>query len=79
MLSFSAGVVAEPLMALTPDQPPEAVQLVAPVDDQVTFEVSPLLIVVGLAVKCTVGAVAELTVTVVDCLALPPRPVQVKA
>jgi hypothetical protein len=33
--------------------------------------------VLGLACKCTTGAVAAPTVTVSDCFALPPSPVQV--
>lgn len=76
VLALRAGVVAEPLIALVPDQPPEAAQLVALLDDQVTFEVCPLLMVVGDAEMLTVGN-GSLTETVVDCVALPPVPVQV--
>ena len=64
------------MMALAPDQPPEAVHTVALVEDQVKTALFPLAIVLGLAAKATVGA-AELTDTVVDCVAPPPVPVQV--
>ncbi len=66
----------EPLTALLPDQAPEAVQEVALVLDHVRVELAPLATVLGLAVKLTVGA-ADVTVTVADCAALPPAPVQV--
>ena len=73
---MSAPVDCEPLMALTPDQAPEAVQAVAFLDDQVKVALLPLVIVLGLAAKATVGA-GGVTDTVVDCVALPPAPVQV--
>ena len=66
----------EPLTALLPDQAPEAVHDVALVDDQLNVEAPPLAMVLGLAVKLTVGA-AAVTETVADCVALPPVPVQV--
>jgi hypothetical protein len=59
-----------------PLQPPEALQEVAFVDDQLNIEALPLAIVLGLAAKLTVGA-GEVTETVADCVALPPVPVQV--
>ena len=59
-----------------PLQPPEAVQDVAFVEDQVNVEVPPLATVLGLAVRVTVGA-GVVTETVADCAALPPAPVQV--
>jgi hypothetical protein len=65
----------EPLMALMPDQAPEAVQAVAFVDDQISDAALPLVIELGLALKLTVGA-ACLTDTVAVCAALPPGPVQ---
>ena len=72
--------VSEPLVALEPDQPPEAVQLLASVDDHVSVMFSPFLRLVGLVFSVTVGAVvaggAGLTVTVVLLFALPPVPVQ---
>ncbi len=44
-------------------------------DDQVKLALLPLVIVLGLAVKATVGA-GGVTDTVLDCVALPPGPVQ---
>jgi hypothetical protein len=44
--------------------------------DQASVELPPLVTVLGLAVKLTVGA-GEVTETVADCVALPPVPVQV--
>jgi hypothetical protein len=61
---------------LVPDQPPEAVHEVALVELQVKVEALPLFTVLGLALKLTVGA-AAVTVTVADCAAVPPVPVQV--
>jgi len=54
----------EPLVALVPDQAPEAMQEVALVDDQVSEEVPPALTVLGLAAMETVVA-APTTETVV--------------
>ena len=71
-----AAVDCEPLVALVPDQAPEAVHEVALVAAQVNVEVPPLAIVLGLAVKVTVGR-GDVTETVADCVALPPVPVQV--
>jgi hypothetical protein len=50
---------------LVPDHAPEAVQAVAFVDDHVRLELPPLAIVLGLAVRVTVGA-AAVTDTVTD-------------
>jgi hypothetical protein len=75
-LAVSAAVACEPEVASLPDQPPEATQELALVDDQVKVDVAPLLTVLGLAVRVTVGA-GVVTVTVADCEALPPAPVQV--
>jgi hypothetical protein len=72
----SAAVVCEPLGDSEPLQPPEAVQEVAPVEDQTKVAVAPLATVLGVAVSVTVGA-AAVTVTIADCVALPPPPVQV--
>jgi hypothetical protein len=72
----SAPVAFEPAVASVPDQPPEAVQAVALVDDQVRVELPPLATLAGLALIETLGAGAE-TVTVTDCAAEPPVPVQV--
>ena len=76
---MSAPVVCEPFVALLPDQPPEAEQDVAWVLVQVTVELLPLAIVLGLAVRLIVGAGAGVvTETVAACVALPPAPVQVR-
>ena len=54
-----------PEVALVPDQPPEAVQLVALVEDQVSVEAAPLTTDVGFAVNDTVGGgVAPVAATV---------------
>ena len=76
VVAVRAGVVCEPAVASEPLQPPEAVQEVALVDDQVRAEAAPLLTVAGLAVRVTAGA-GVVTETVADCTALPPVPVQV--
>ena len=70
---------SEPLVALEPDQPPDALQLLASVEDHVSVMLSPFRIVEGLALSETVGAGADtgLTVTVVLLFALPPAPSQV--
>jgi hypothetical protein len=78
-LAVSAPVACEPLIALLPNQAPEAVQAVALVDDQVSVDPLPLATVLGLALKLTVAVGCALTVTVADCAALPPAPVQVNA
>ncbi len=75
--AVSAPVDCEPLTDLAPDQAPEAVQAVALVDDQLKLALLPLVIVLGLADRATVGA-GGVTETVVDWVALPPAPVQVK-
>jgi hypothetical protein len=73
----SAPVDSEPLTGMLPDQAPEAAQEVALVDVQVKVELLPLATVLGLALMLTVGICCGLTVTVVDCAALPPAPVHV--
>ena len=66
-----------PEVPLVPDQAPEAVQLVALVEDHVSVELDPLWIELGLAEIETVGAgVAAVTVTAAEALVLPPDPVQ---
>jgi len=75
--AVSADVACEPAVALAPLQPPEAAQLVALVDDHVNAEVAPLATVAGFAVRVTAG-VGVVTVTLADCAALPPLPVQVR-
>lgn len=77
-LAVSAPVDCEPLTALLPDQPPDAVQAVALVDDQFKVAAAPLFTVVGFSVRLTPGA-GWVTETVVDCVALAPVPVHVSA
>ena len=62
-MALSAPVLALPLVGSLPDQPPEAVQLLALVEDQLSMDDPPLLTVVGFALRLTVGfAPAALTV-----------------
>lgn len=61
-----------------PLQPPDAVQAVALVLDQVRVEAAPDFTLLGEALKVTVGAWLE-TVTVADCVAAPPGPAQVSS
>ena len=72
----SAPVDCVPVIALVPDQAPEAAHEVAFVEDHVSVAMLPLFIALGPTLKVTVGA-AGLTETVADCAALPPLPVQV--
>ncbi len=77
VVAVRAGVLWAPAVPSAPLQPPEPVQEVAFVEDQVNVEVAPLFTVVGLVPKVTTGAGA-VTDTVADCPALPPAPVQVR-
>jgi hypothetical protein len=52
---LSAPVLLLPLVPMLPDQLPEAVQLLAFVDDQLSIEAEPLVTVLGLAFSVTVG------------------------
>ncbi len=65
-----------PLVAWAPVQPPDAVQVVAFVDVQVSVAVPPLAIVVGEALSVTDGATAVTTISV-DCVVVPLGPVHV--
>jgi len=65
-LAVKAPVDCDPLMALEPDQPPEAVQEVALVDDHVRVDAAPLAMVLGLALKVTAAVGVGVTVTVAD-------------
>lgn len=67
----------EPFTALLPDHAPEAVHEVALLDVQDKVELAPRAMVLGAALMLTVGVCFGLTVTVADCTALPPAPVQV--
>src|SRR5689334_12576900 len=53
-----------PLVALAPDHAPEAVQLLASVEDQLSVELAPAASICGFAPIVTVGA--GTTVTVAD-------------
>src|SRR4029077_13901768 len=74
VVALSAPVLALPPVGSLPDQPPEAVQLLALLDDQLSIADPPLLTVVELALRPTVGGAETLTVT--DWLALPLGPLQ---
>ena len=76
-MALSAPVLQLPLIPSLPDHPPEAVQLVAFVEDQLKVEADPLVTVPGLALRLTVGLTGAETLTVADCAALPPGPLQV--
>ena len=68
-------------VVFVPDQAPDAVQDVALLDDHVSSDAAPLAMLVGLALKLTVGSGGGggvlWTVTVAVRLAPPPGPVQV--
>lgn len=74
VVAVMAVVVCVPLVASGPVQPPDAVQLVAFVELQVSIVVLPLVTLVGFALMVTVGNGA--TVTSVVAFASPPAPVQ---
>jgi hypothetical protein len=63
VVTLSGPVPALPLVGSPPDQPPEAVQLVAFVEDQLSIADPPPLTLVVFALRLTVGAtVAAVTV-----------------
>lgn len=63
---------------MEPLQAPDAVQELALLLDQVSVEALPAFTVVGAALSVTIGALPD-TVTVADCVADPPPPVQVNS
>jgi hypothetical protein len=76
-MAVSAPVVWVPLVDLTPAKlPPDAVQVLALTDCQVSVADAPLITDVGAAFKVTVGAGTTVTVCVTGEL-VPPGPVQV--
>jgi hypothetical protein len=77
-LADTAPVDCEPLNHLVPLQPPDAAQDVALVPDQLSVAEPPEFTLLGVALSVTVGA-AGATVTVTDCVADPPGPLQVNA
>ena len=66
----------EPLIALLPDQAPEAVQLVALAAVQFNVALLPRVMALGPTLRLTVG-VGDLIETMVDWTAVPPGPEQV--
>jgi hypothetical protein len=77
-LADTAPVDCEPLSPLEPLQPPDALQDVALLLDQLSEEEAPEFTVLGVALSVTTGAMLD-TVTVADCVADPPAPVQVSS
>lgn len=72
---------SEPPSALDPLHAPDALQDSAFVVVQLNVVLLPLAMVVGFARSVTVGAGGEaggVTVTVTDCAAVPPEPVQLR-
>ena len=61
MPTVSAPVLPLPFVTLLPDQPAEAVQLLAFVEVQLSVDEAPLLTPVGLALRLTVGLGAVVT------------------
>jgi hypothetical protein len=70
-------VESDPLSPSLPLQDPDAVQAVALADDQMMVVAVLIGMVLALAMMLIVGAGCE-TVTVADCVALPPGPVQAR-
>jgi len=75
-LVVSPPVDSDPLNDFLPDQPPDVEHDVAFWLDHDNVEPVPTSTVLGLPVSVTTGANSE-TVTVTDCVAEPPDPVQV--
>jgi hypothetical protein len=63
LVVVSALVLCEPLVALAPCHPPDAVQVFAFVVFHVSVEASPLSTLVGAAVRVNVGSGTTVTVT----------------
>jgi len=78
VLVVSPPVDCDPLNDFLPDQPPDVEHDVAFWLDQDKVVAVPISTVLGLALRVTTGANGE-TVTVADCLAEPPGPVQVSS
>lgn len=76
MVVVPGVTVVLPLTGWLPFHPPEAVHEAAFVLDQVRVEDWPDVMVVGLAVIETVGAMSAATFTVALLLAVPPLPLQ---
>ena len=63
--AWRAAVDDEPLVPRVPDHPPDAVQAVALVEDQLSVDFPPLATLVGLALNVMLGGGVD-TDTVVD-------------
>ncbi len=70
-------VGCEPARAFAPVQASPATQDVAFCDDQLSVAADPLVIVLGIAPKLTVGTAGATEITA-DCVAMPAGPVQLK-
>ena len=66
MDTLTAPVLALPLVGSVPDQPPEAVQFDAFVEDQLNIADPPLLTLVGVALRLTVGATTAAFTVIVN-------------
>jgi hypothetical protein len=78
-VDVSGPVLCVPVVAFAPDHAPEAVQVLAFVDDQLKVASSPALTEAGFALRETVGAGGgspPSTSTVTERLVVPPGPVQ---
>ena len=64
-MTLSAPVLVLPFVGSLPDQPPDAVQLLALLEDQLSVADPPLLRALGLAFRLTEGAGVD-TLTVTD-------------
>jgi len=76
---LSITIESDPAIGFVRDQFPDALQLLASVDDQLNVIVPPRLTVDGLALRLRVGALTAggaLTVIVTLALSLPPAPLQ---
>jgi hypothetical protein len=79
LLAVNELMLCDPELALLPDQSPDAVQLSAPVLLQLKVVEPPLVTVVGLAERETVGCTTgSSTVILTKSIAVPPAPLQVK-
>jgi hypothetical protein len=66
VVALSAPVLALPLVGSLPDHPPEALQLVALLEDQLSVAAAPALTVPGFTLRLTVGFTGAETLTVTD-------------
>jgi hypothetical protein len=76
-LAVNAPVDCVPLVALLPDQLPDAVQVVALATDQLKVAAFPVVTELGVAERLIVGAAVDARETAADWVELPPEPVHV--